>query len=336
MTTHYVGAGTRQARGQVPDPDGAASTSRASDGSATVATHARGSRLGGWRHRWLPLLVFTIPAIILYGWFFAAAVGETVFYSFFQWNAITDPVFIGIQNFVDLVQDPVFVRALVNTAYMTALLLFVQLPVALLLAWFLYRKVRGHGFLRTIYFIPVVISSVAVALLFSFLYETNFGLINSALRSFGLGGFARNWLGDEATAMTAVTLPLIWTHYGLMMIILLAAMQGLSKEVLEAAEVDGVNARQRLWHVVLPMIRGAIGVCIILSLTTALKVFDFVLLLTQGGPANLTQVTGSYLYEQGYQQFRYGYGSAIATTIMFIVALAFLLPMFFRARKESR
>jgi len=274
-----------------------------------------------------------LPALALYGWFFLASVGQTAYFSFFDWNAISTPEFIGIDNFVEIAQDPVFVRALGNTAYMTVLLLVVQLPLAFLLAWFLYRRVRGHGFLRTVYFIPVIISSVAVALLFGFLYETNFGLINTALRGLGLGSWTRNWLGDQATAMTAVTLPLVWTHYGLMMIILLAALQGLSKDVLEAAEVDGVNARQRLWHVVLPMIRGPIGVCALLSVTTAFKVFDFVLLLTQGGPASLTQVTGSYLYQAGYQQFKYGYGSAIATTVMIMVALCFVLPRLFRRRR---
>lgn len=301
-------------------------------GSATPAPAAR--RRARRAGRWVPLVVLVLPALALYGWFFVSPIIQNGFYSLFDWNSISPAVFVGLDNYVALAQDPVFHRALINTGYMLVLLLGVLLPIAFLLAWFIYRQIPGHAFLRTVYFVPYVISSVAIALLFSFLYEANFGLINSALRSWGWDHLALDWLGNPTTAMTAVTLPLLFSHFGLIMIILLAGMQGLPSEILEAAEVDGVNGFQRIIYVVLPLLRGSIGVCALLLVTTAFKVFDFILLLTRGGPAHLTEVTGSYLYNAGYQQFKYGYGSAIASTILIIVAVFLILLQLIRRRQE--
>ncbi len=293
----------------------------------------RRSRLRRNRYRGRNLVVlaaFLLPAAALYGWLFVGAVGQTVLYSFYDWNAVSDPVPAGLDNFTRLASDPVFGQALVNTLYMTVLLVFVQLPGAFLLAWFLYRRVRGWRFLRTVYFLPVVISTAAVALLFGFLYEPNFGVLNALLERLGLDDLGRDWLGDPLTAMTAVSVPLLWKEVGLMMIILLAAMQGLPGEVLEAAEIDGVNGYQRLRHVVLPLLSRAIGLCLLLCITTAFKVFDFVLLMTGGGPGNRTEITGSYLYAQGFQRFEYGYGSAVAVVITGVVVVVVSIPRLFR------
>jgi raffinose/stachyose/melibiose transport system permease protein len=257
-----------------------------------------------------------MPTLLLYLYFFLSSIGEVVYYSFFEWNAISPKEFLFLDNYIRLFQDPVFYRALLNTVYLLAFLTLLMIPLALLLAYLLYTEVRAFKFLRTVYFIPVVISSVATALMFQFIYENNFGILNALLRKLDLGDYTRVWLSDSSTAMAAVSMPLVWSQVGLMMIILLAALQGISPEVLEAAEIDGANAFQKLVRVIMPMISGVIGICLMMAITNSFKQFDFILILTQGGPIHRTEVTGSYMYNQGFSRMNYGYGSTIAVAIM--------------------
>ncbi|MHA6485022.1 carbohydrate ABC transporter permease [Paenibacillus sp. strain BS8-2] len=270
------------------------------------------------RERLIITAAFTLPTLLLYAYFFLSPIGEVAYFSLFDWDAISPKEYLFLDNYVRLFQDPIFYRSLLNTVYLLGFLTLLMIPLALLLAYLLYTEVRAFKFLRTIYFIPVVISSVATALMFQFIYENNFGILNTLLRNLGLGAYTKVWLSDAATAMSAVSMPLVWGQVGLMMIILLAALQGISPEVLEAAEIDGANAFQRLIKVILPMISSVVGICLILAVTSAFKQFDFILILTQGGPIHRTEVTGSYMYNQGFSRMNYGYGSTIAVAIMAI------------------
>jgi raffinose/stachyose/melibiose transport system permease protein len=280
------------------------------------------------------IIAFTLPALLLYIYFFLSPIGEVVYFSFFKWDAISPKELVYLDNYRRLFNDPVFYKSLLNTLQLLCYLVFLLIPLALLLAYLLYTEVRAFKFLRTVYFIPVVISSVATALMFQFIYENNFGILNSILRSVGLDDLTRVWLSDSSTAMTAVSIPLVWSQVGLMMIILLAALQGISQDVVEAAEIDGANAFQKLVKVILPMISGVIGICLILAVTSAFKQFDFILILTQGGPIHRTEVTGSYMYNQGFSQMNYGYGSTIAVSIM-IIAVAISLFVSMLTSKEK-
>lgn len=271
------------------------------------------------------IVLFSLPALALYAYFFLSPIGEVAYISFFDWDAISPKRFLGLDNYAELLYDPVFYKALLNTLYLLLLLLVVQIPLALLLAYLLFTEVKAFKFLRTIYFIPVIVSSVAIALVFQFIYEFNFGILNTLLEAVGLEQWKKVWLSNPETAMTAVSLPLVWKYVGLMMIILLAALQGISQEVLEAAEIDGANAFQRLVRVIIPMIAGIIGLCVVLAVTSAFKQFDFILILTQGGPIHRTEVTGSYMYNEGFTGMNYGYGSTIAVAIMMIAVVITLV-----------
>jgi raffinose/stachyose/melibiose transport system permease protein len=286
------------------------------------------------RQQRLVIATFTLPALLLYAYFFLSPIGEVVYYSFFDWDAISPKVFVGLENFRKLFTDPVFYRSLLNTLHLLAFLIFLMIPVALVLAYLLYTEVRGFKFLRTVYFIPVIVSSVATALMFQFIYENYFGILNTLLRKIGLGAYTRVWLSDPATAMSAVSMPLVWGQLGLIMMILLAGLQGLSAEVLEAAEIDGANAFQKLTRVILPMISGVIGLCLVLAVTNAFKTFDFILILTQGGPLHRTEVTGSYMYNEGFNLMHYGYGSAIAVSIMAIAVVISVMVKRVSSRKD--
>ncbi len=239
-----------------------------------------------------------------------------------------------MQNYVELLKDPVFYKSLFNTIYLLILLVFIQIPIALILAYLLFTEVKGFKFLRTVYFVPVIISTVAIALMFYFIYETNFGILNSLLRAIGLGHLTQSWLQETSTAMTAVSMPLVWSQVGLMMIILLAGLQGVPREVLEAAEIDGANAWQKLTRVIVPMISNIIVICLVLAITNAFKQFDFVLILTEGGPSHRTEVTGTYMYNEGFRRLNYGFGSAIAMSIMCIAIAITLIVKGLTSRKE--
>jgi raffinose/stachyose/melibiose transport system permease protein len=265
------------------------------------------------------LILFALPTVLFYWYFFISPLGNTVFNSFFDWNGMSDKSFIFLENYIALAQDKIFYRSLFNTFYWVFLVLIIQIPIGFLLAYFLYTKVIGFKFLRTVYFIPVVTSTVAIALVFSFIYEPTFGILNTLLHQIGLGNLATAWLSNTSTAMTAVSVPFIWSYIGLSMVILYSGLQSLSDEMLEAAELDGVNFLQRIFYIILPSIKSVMLVCIVLGISYAFKQFDFVLLLTNGGPIHRTEVTGTYMYIQGFQNMNYGFGNAIAVTMMVIV-----------------
>ncbi|MCM3714451.1 carbohydrate ABC transporter permease [Halalkalibacter oceani] len=267
------------------------------------------------------LILFALPTVLFYWYFFISPLGSTIYNSFFEWNGLSDKTFIFLENYIALAQDKIFYRALLNTFYWVFLVLLIQIPVGFLLAYFLYTKVAGFKFLRTVYFFPVVTSTVAIALVFSFIYEPTFGILNTILHQVGLGNLATAWLSNPATAMTAVSVPFIWSYIGLTMVIIYSGLQSMPEEMLEAAELDGVNFFQRIYYIILPSIKSVMVVSLVLGISYAFKQFDYVLLLTNGGPIHRTEVTGTYMYNQGFQNMNYGFGNAIAVTMTVIVLI---------------
>ncbi|WP_035711851.1 carbohydrate ABC transporter permease [Salibacterium aidingense] len=276
------------------------------------------------QQRWV-LLAFILPTLLFYTYFFLMPVTSTLIDSFHEWDGISDKVFIFLENYITLLQDPIFYKSLVNTLYWVVLVIVLQIPIGFFLAYFIYQKIKGFKFLRTVYFIPVITSSVAISLAFSFIYEANFGILNSLLKLVGLDHLTTAWLTDPITAMTAVSLPFVFNYIGLMMVILFAGLQSIPDELIEAGEIDGVNALQKIIYIILPSVRNVLFICLVLGISYAFKQFDYVLLLTNGGPVHLTEVTGTYMYKQGFSQSNYGYGNAIAVTMMGIVIVITLV-----------
>ncbi|MBW4082224.1 carbohydrate ABC transporter permease [Paenibacillus sp. S150] len=270
------------------------------------------------KQHWI-LVSFVLPTLLFYLYFFIAPVGSTVYNSFFEWNGMSAKVFIALENYVTLLGDTIFYKSLLHSFYWVLLVLVIQIPLGFFLAYFLSAEVKGFKFLRTVYFIPVVTSTVAVTLVFSFIYDPNFGILNALLRSVGLEQWATAWLSNPSTAIHAVSLPFVWQNIGLMMVIIYAGLQSVPGEIIEAAQLDGVNAFQKIVHVIIPMVWSVILVCIVMGITFAFKSFDYVLLLTRGGPLHQTEVSGSYMYLQGFDKMNYGYGNAIAVTMMVVV-----------------
>jgi raffinose/stachyose/melibiose transport system permease protein len=266
-----------------------------------------------------------LPAFLLYGLFFVLPFLRTLYNSLFDWNGIGTWRFVGLANYVQLAHDELFGRGILRVALWAALAVLFKVGIALVLASMLRIPIRGERFFSAAFFVPVVISSAAIGLLFTLLYDADVGLLNIILRGVGLGALARNWLGEEDTALYAVIAVPIWHTIGYFFVILLAALRNAPNEVYEAARIDGAGARAIFRHITIPMAWPVLQVCIVLAITAALKSFDYVFIMTKGGPGTVTEVPATYMYKTIFVNLQVGYGTAMATTIFLIALTATLL-----------
>jgi multiple sugar transport system permease protein len=218
----------------------------------------------------------------------------------------------------------------VNTLYYTFGLVPLNLVVSLGLAVWLNARLRGLTLYRMAFFLPVVTVTVAVALIWRWMYEPRAGIVDAALRAVGLPGPA--WLGDTHWAMPAIILMSVWKGFGYNMVLFLAGLQGIPASIYEAAMIDGANAWQRFWRITLPLLSPVIFLAVVLTVISSFQVFDQALVMTNGGPANATNTIVLYIYQNGFQFFRMGYASAIAW-VLFVVIFIFTL---FQMRLQGR
>jgi raffinose/stachyose/melibiose transport system permease protein len=267
---------------------------------------------------------WVLPAVVLLLVFVYYPVVENVRLSFFSWDAFNpDPQFVGLQNYEGAAADPVFWRALFNnTAYAVVSLIF-QVALAMVLAAVLEEFVgqRLRGPLRTIYFIPAAMSITVVGILFSFLYNPQFGLLNKALSAVGLGGLARPWLGQESTSIWSIIAMSQWQSIGYSAVLFVVAMQRVPREYYEAARVDGAGRIRSFFTITVPMVREMTTLLVILTISGAFLVFNEVMVMTAGGPNNSSQVLGTWLYHQAFFEDDMGYASTVATVI-FVITFA--------------
>ncbi len=277
-------------------------------------------------------LLFLLPNLIGFLVFTARAVIEAFRLSFYRADLLTPEVWVGLNNYQRLLfSDDLFHKVLFNTAYYTLGSVPLAIIVGLLLAVLVNVPLRGITLFRTAYFMPVVSSVVAVSLLWQWLYNSDFGLINEALRALGL----RNppiWLSDPNWAMPALIIMSIWRQAGYNMVLFLAGLQGIPQHLYEAAEIDGANAWHRFWRITLPLLTPTTFFVLVISIIGSFQVFDQALILTNGGPANATNTVVMYIYQQGFQYFRMGYASAIAW-ILFIIIFALTVVQWQYQRK---
>jgi raffinose/stachyose/melibiose transport system permease protein len=259
-----------------------------------------------------------LPALVCFVVFIAYPLFNTVRWSFFD-ASLTNPVrrFVGIGNYAELFRDPVFWVSLRNNVIILIGSVVFQVGVGLLLAAVFDRSVRrGSTFFRTLIFTPVVMSSVAVGLVWQMLLNPQLGVINPLLKSLGIPPPSLGWLGDPTLAIYGVLLVACWQYTGYMMVLLLAGIQNVPGELYEAATLDGASERQSFWYITLPGIRNVLITATLITMIGAFKVFDLVYILTGGGPANASQVLGTYLYNQAFTQARMGYACAIAVVLL--------------------
>jgi multiple sugar transport system permease protein len=315
-----------------------ASTQALSSGSAApTPPRARGSR--GPRRRFRPfgpspvLIAFVlVPLLVESVAVFWPAI-QGFYISLTSWNGVNPPSFVGLGNYRQLVDDPVFRTALENTAIWLALFGTISAVGGLGAAMFLQRERRGISIYRAALFLPVVFSLTATALMWQTLYQPN-GMVNGLLSAIGLGGWQHAWLANPSTALYAQIVPALWREIGYVMVLYLAGLKGIDPALYEAAKVDGASAWQQFRNVTLPQLRSVNAVVLSVIVIDSLRSFDVVWALTQGGPYNSSQLLSTYMYQTAFVNTDFGYGCAIAVVI-FVLAFGVIVSYLIRAFKET-
>ena len=268
---------------------------------------------------------FMLPALILYTVLLIFPVFFSVYYSFTKWDGIGAKAFIGLANYIKLFKAKEYWRITWNTVRMLFASVFIQIPIGTTLAYLLLRKTKGYKVFRALYFIPVVVAPMAIALMFKLFYNGDVGPINQFLRAVGLSSLAKNWLSDTKVVVNSVIFPQIWQYVGYTLVIVFAAMKSIDNEIIESAELDGANSAQMYFRIIIPMAWEAIVVAIVLVISGSLKSFDYSWGLTQGGPGTSSAMLAVYMYRTAFINNNFGLGSAISITIVvFSSALTYL------------
>jgi raffinose/stachyose/melibiose transport system permease protein len=275
------------------------------------------------RRRLTPLL-FLGPALLLFVLFVGLPIAQGAWYSLFKWNGLkplTD--FIGPGNYVRALGDKIFLGAVLHNLLIVVLSLGIQIPISLGLAVFLNRRFPGRAIFRLLFFLPYVISEVIAGILFYLLAQPD-GMINSILRWGGAGSLAQDWFGDLGLVLPVLFFVVTWKYFGFHMVLLLAGLQGIPRDVEEAALIDGAGRRQAFRYVTLPLLGPTLRVSVFLSIIGSLQLFDIVWATTRGGPVHASDTMATYMIDFGFQRSQMGYGSAVSV-VLFLLCLVFAL-----------
>jgi raffinose/stachyose/melibiose transport system permease protein len=264
-----------------------------------------------------------LPAAIIFTLFYFVPFIANLRYSLTKWDRITDPEFVGIRNFVNLLtNDDLFYQVLGNNLKFTFLVVVFQTVFSLIFALFLIKNTRANIALRTLFFFPTILSSVSVGMIWLFMYDPNFGAINLFFNKLGLESFALNWLGSEGSALYAIAFTQVWFHTGQMMVIYIAGLQQIPQELYEAADMDGATRWQQFRYVTWPMSIPTTIVVMAYTTIQSFRAFDLIFSMTQGGPGNSTNIFAVLIYQTIFSELRIGY--AAAQSIFFILVLVFI------------
>ncbi len=272
------------------------------------------------------VLLFVLPALFFYGTFNLFGIARTYYYSAMDWKGISaNKVFVGLSNYVAVAKDMNFWNALKNNLILVMASMFIQMPGALLLALLINSKLKFTKFFRTVFFMPMLLSTVATGIMWILFYDPNFGLMAKIIRALGLK-FSTAFL-QGSTAMPAILFVICWQFIPYYMIIFKAGLSNVPEELYEAAKIDGANTWQCFTNITLPMIIPTMRTSAVLQLVGSLKYFDLFYVMMGGAPNTSTELMATYMYKKGFTEFQMGYASTIAAymfLICFIFACCFL------------
>lgn len=286
---------------------------------------------------------FLAPSLLLYGLYVIFPIFFTIYLSFTQWDGLSPsalPLCFGsqtscFQNYIDLFHDDIFWTSLKNNLIW---LIFFSLsaPLGLALALFFHVKGRMASFYKSLFFAPMVFSLVVIGTIWGWFMQPQFGLVELILKYLHILGPDEQFgmMGSFSWATAGLIITACWPHAAYCMVLYLAGLSNLQKNVIEAALIDGCKPWQLLWHIILPMLRPATIIVVIVTMIGALRAFDLVAIMTGGGPANSSNVLALYMYQQTFENFRYGYGAAIAV-ILFCVSLVLIVAYLHQTRKSQ-
>jgi multiple sugar transport system permease protein len=268
-------------------------------------------------------ILFLSPTLVVFSVFVLFPVLFSFYLSFHTWNMFSaNRSFVGVENYVMIVQTPEFWQVLKNTLFYTLGTVPLNMGISLVVAYFLNKKIAGKKILRAAFFTPVIMSSVAAAVIWRWVYEPNFGLLNYILGKVGIP--AVNWLNDPTAAMFALIVMGVWKTFGVNMVLFSAGLQGIPEHYYEAAELDGAGRWRKFWNITIPLLSPTTFFILVMSVIGSFQVFDTVFVLTSGGPLGSTKVLVFYLYEHAFKFFDMGYASAVAYALF---AIVFVLTM---------
>ena len=264
-------------------------------------------------------ILFLIPAVVLLLCFMIYPLGKTIFYSFTAWyNFSTEQTFIGLDNYKELIADPVIRVALRNTVILMAGVLIFQIGFALILAIMVDGIRHCFKFFRTIYFFPIVISATAIGLMFTLIYKYEYGLLNYFVVLFG--GEKQVWINEKSSIYLAL-IPVVWQYVGFYFVIFLTGIANIPADIYESAMLDGIRPMQKAVYITIPMLRSVLTSSIVLVISGCFKVFDIIFMVTNGGPLDSSQLLSTYMYQKAFARGNGGYASSIAI-VMIVLGVA--------------
>jgi raffinose/stachyose/melibiose transport system permease protein len=293
-------------------------------------------KLPRFSEKHLTVVLFLAPSALLLGMYVIYPIVDALRLSFFRWNGLTaDATLVGLANWRRLLTDMVFWQALRNNLVVVALSIVIQIPIGLALAVVLERG-RHLSFLRifkTIYFFPMLMSAVAIGILFKYIFDPTFGLVNQLLALVNIP--PQGWLGDPRLALLTVIMVISWQFIPFYMMLFIAALSNIPPELRDAARIDGATHSQYYLYIAVPLISGTIRTAIILALIGSLKYFDLIWVMTEGGPNHASELMATYMYKKAFPSFEVGYGSTIAVALFVVVMVISLVALQLTRRYET-
>ena len=278
--------------------------------------------------------LFMAPGIVMFLLYVVWPIGQSIRLSFYAWDGLSPPSFVGWENYIELWYDPTFMVALKNNVIWLVLYML-AVPLGLFVALFLNQTVTGIRLVKSLFFFPFVISQVVVGLVFAWFYDPNNGLLNIVIGWFGMDPVSI--LSDEDLVTYGIIAAGLWPQTAYCMILYLTGLNSVSADVVEAGKIDGAEGWSMLWNVVLPQLRPATFIAVVVTVIGALRSFDLIAIMTQGGPYQQSQVLAYYMYEQALSEYGYrmGYGSAIAT-VLFLIMMVYIVGFLWKMYRDER
>jgi len=280
-------------------------------------------------------ILFIIPALLLLIMFFIYPLISSLYYGFTSWNGISDHVkMVGFKNFSKALSDPAFWNSLKNNGYFILFSVFIQVPITIVASLMIANVKKLQGLYKTAIFMPTVMSTAVIGILWGFIYNYDVGLLNKIVVFFG--GQPVDWLGSPKTAMLSILITNTWQWAGFYIVMILAAILTIPKELDEAAMIDGATGLQRVRRITMPLITPVISVVIMLSIAGSMKAADIIIVMTKGGPASSTDVMATYMIKYAITNFKYGYGNALSFIIFIFTMVVTVLYQVLVARRAER
>lgn len=304
--------------------------------TALVAQHTPAGHVGRHWARYRAGYLFLLPAFLLYAVFMIYPFAQSIYLTLVEWNG-ADPVkrFVGLDNYRRLISDDLFWTSIRHNVTWVIIGTVSPMVLGLLLAMLLWSRPKGFTLFRTAFFMPQVLSSVVIALVWGWIYNPIFGILNKGLDAVGLDALSRGWLGDPDVAIFAVLGAAVWAQTGFVFVVFLAGLQNVSRDLLEAAMIDGANGWQRFWNVTIPQLANVVTVVSALLLIGGFNVFDIIMVMTGGGPAHATEVIATYTYSEAFTQNRIGYAATLSMVMTVVTLVTSIVFIRLRERGES-